>query len=518
MKNLLLCRYWLPLLLLVVISGCTVGPDFKPPEPPVPDDYRTPAVNRLSASESLEWWTLFDDPQLYTLVKAALDNNRNLKVAISRIEQARANLGYTDADRYPRIDIDGGAQIGTLNHGSLSEDTNSNIYISAPVSWEIDFWGKFRRASEAARADLLASEYGYKAVQLALISDVVSNYYQLLDFHQRLNIAMSTLVSREVSLKIIVQRFEKGIISELDVNQAQIQREIAAGAIPFYRRAIAKAENNLGILLGQLPGSFDLDASLARPVNLPEIPVGIPSEILERRPDIAQSLYRLNAQTARIGIAQAQRLPSISLTGALGLASTELASVTTDGGGWSVGGGLLGPLLDFNKSKSRVVIEEQKTRQALFQYENVVLNAFREVEDALVEIRTYRHEFEALVRQQQAAKSANNLSKQRYDKGFSSYLEVLDTERTLFSVELKVSDLQRQYRDAYVKLYKALGGGWGSKEERDAAEHSELFRVQREIKEKKGAMQSAADALDYEQAAKLRDQIKALEKQEEALR
>ena len=194
--------------------------------------------------------------------------------------------------------------------------------------------------------------------------------------------------------------------------------------------------------------------------------MGLPSDILDRRPDIAQAKFVLKNRTENIGVAEALRLPSISLTGTLGVATTDLGSLTTDGGVWSVGGQLLGPLIDFDKNKRRVEIEEQKTQQALYEYENTVLTAFREVEDALVEITTYREELAAINRQQKAAQNANMLSKERYDKGVSSYLEVLDTERTLFSAELRLSELQQLYLNAFVKLYKALGGGWVSEEEK----------------------------------------------------
>jgi multidrug efflux system outer membrane protein len=414
----------------------------------------------------LKWWTLFDDPLLYDLVTTALENNRNLKIAVSRIEQARATVGFTRADQYPRIDGEAGAQIGNFNGGSRSPDTTSTVYLAAPLNWEIDFWGKFKRSTESARADLMASEYGLKAIQLALIAEVAATYHQLLDFHRRLDISESTLASRMESLKIIQQRFDKGIISELDVNQAQIQKEIAAAAIPLYQRSIAKSENGLAVLLGRLPESVRIKKNLAG-TTPPDIPVGLPSDILVRRPDILQASYLLKAQTERIGVAEALRLPAISLTGTLGVASTDLGAVTTEGGVWSIGGRLLGPIVDFGKNKRRVEIEEQRTQQALYQYENTVLTAFREVEDALVEIATYRNELAAVDRQQKAAKNANNLSKERYDKGVSSYLEVLDTERTLFSAELQQSDLQQQYRNAYVNLYKALGGGWVSQAERN---------------------------------------------------
>ena len=457
---------WIPLAVaFILVTGCAVGPDFKDPVVAAPDAYRT-QVMPPEAIDDLRWWASFDDPLLYDLVTTALENNRDIKIAVSRIEQARATVGFTRADQYPRVDGEAGAQIGNFNGGSRSPDTTSTVYLAAPLNWEIDFWGKFKRSTEAARADLMASEFGLKSVQLALIGDVATTYYQLLDFHRRLDISTSTLASRLKSLEIIQQRFGQGIIAELDVNQAQIQKEIAAAAIPSYQRSIAKSENALAILLGP-PAGNGSDKKKSGGTQPPDIPVGLPSDIIERRPDIVQARYLLKAQTEKIGVAEALRLPAISLTGTLGVASTDLGAVTTEGGVWSVGGRLLGPIVDFGKNKRRVEIEEQKTQQALYQYENTVLTAFREVEDALVEIATYRNELAAVDRQQKAAKNANGLSKERYDKGVASYLEVLDTERTLFSAELQQSDLQQRYRNAYVNLFKALGGGWISNAERE---------------------------------------------------
>ena len=466
------CQRWIPLAIgLILFSGCAVGPDFKEPVVAAPESYRTQVMPSEPAND-LKWWALFDDPLLYDLVTIALKNNRDLKIAVSRIEQARAVLGFTRADQYPSVDVGAGAQAGNFNGGSRSPDNISTLYLAAPLNWEIDFWGKFKRSTEAARAELMASEYGLKVIQLALISEVTSTYHQLLDFHRRLDISHSTLKSRMESLNIIQQRFDKGIISELDVNQAQIQKEIAAGAIPRYERSIANTENGLAILLGRLPESVRIKKNLEGS-SPPVIPVGLPSGILERRPDIIQAKYLLKAQTESIGVAEALRLPAISLTGALGVASTDLGAVTTEGGVWSIGGTLLGPIIDFGKNKRRVEIEEQKTQQALYQYENTVLTAFREVDDALAGIATYRQELAAIDRQQKAAKNANNLSKERYDKGVSSYLEVLDTERTLFNADLQKSELQQRYRNAYVNFYKALGGGWVSQAERDAQAYPE---------------------------------------------
>ena len=458
------CTFFL-LILSLSFSACTLGPNFTEPFTATPDAYRTQIMPAAPIND-LKWWELFEDPLLYSLVTTALANNRDLKIAVSRIEQARANLGFVRADQYPRVDLDAGGSTGNFSGGTRSEDTNSTVYLAAPLNWELDFWGKFSRSTEAARAELMASEYGLKTIQLTLIADVVTNYYQLLDFHRRLNISEETLTSRVASLNIIQQRFNKGIIAELDVNQAQIQKEIAAAAIPLYKRSIAKTENNLSILLGRLPSPILTSQKMGEGFQPPKIPVGLPPSILARRPDISQAKYLLKAQTENIGVAEALRWPAISLTGTLGVASTELNSITIDGGVWSVGGSLLGPIFDFNKNKRRVEIQEQKTQQALFQYENIVLTAFREVDDALMEIATYRNELAAIDRQLKASQNATNLSKERYDKGVSSYLEVLDTERTLFSTDLQQSQLQQQYLNAYVNLYKALGGGWITKEDR----------------------------------------------------
>jgi len=452
--------------LLMFLTGCAVGPDYQKPEVETPESYRleTEPVDQVV---NLKWWELFDDPALYELVTTALENNRDLKIAASRVLQARAALGFSRADRYPSLDVAAQASTGNIitATGDKTADTVTQSYIAFPLSYEIDFWGKFWRATEAARAELLASEYGLKAVQISLIADVVGAYYQLLDFHQRLAVSQKTLESREKSLDIIQQRFDKGIIPEIDVNQSQVQKKIAAASIPLFERNIALTENALSILIGELPEAVKIGKELTSQTAPPEIPTGLPSSLVERRPDIAQAERLLKAQTEQIGIAVAARIPSFTLTGLVGGATNELAGISTDGEVWRVQGEMLGPVFNFGKNARRVDIEREKTQQALFQYENTVLTAFREVEDALVEIETYRNQIAAVSRQRDAAANANRLSKKRYDQGVTSFLEVLETERQLFNAELELSDLMRQYLNAYVSLYKALGGGWVSKSE-----------------------------------------------------
>jgi multidrug efflux system outer membrane protein len=448
----------------MLLAGCMLGPDFVPPTVEIPAEYRFDA-DQAAVDVNLMWWDLFDDPVLYELVTVALDNNRDVKIAVSRIEEARATLGFTKADQYPSIGIEGDARVGNFFGLSRSGTTDKAAFIAPTLSWEIDFWGKFRRSTESAQADLLASEYSLRTIQLSLISEVASTYYRLQDFRRRLQISIKTLESRLQSLDIIQQRFDKGIIPELDLNQSQIQKEIAAASIPLFERQIAQTENALNILLGRLPGTIQSGVGLDRQVTPPEIPAGLPSSLLERRPDVAETFYLLQAQTAQIGVAEALRLPAISLTGLLGVASSELSNRTSEGVVWSAGASLAGPLFNFGKNKRRVEIEEARTRQALFFYENTVLTAFREVEDTLVAVETYKRQMEAVDRQVTAARNANELSKDRYDQGVTSYLEVLETERQLFSASLDLSELEQLKLNAYVGLYKALGGGWVTKEE-----------------------------------------------------
>lgn len=463
------------LVIIVPLAGCMMGPNFQKPDVETPYNFRF-TESEPEAAANLKWWKLFNDPVLNSLIITALTDNKDAMIAAGRIEEARASLGFTRADQYPRLDIEGGAKTGNFLGASRSNTTDYTAYIAPVLSWEIDFWGKYRRSTESARAQLMASEYSLRTVQIGLISEVAGTYYLLLDYRQRLFISKSTLDSRLKSLDIIQKRFDKGIIPEIDLNQAQIQKEIAVAAIPLYERLIANTENALSILLGKFPGEIETGYDLNDQTFLPDIPAGLPSSILERRPDVAEARYLLEAQTAKIGVAEALRFPSITLTGLFGAASSELSSVTTDGGVWSVGGSLLGPLFNFNKNLERVEIEKERTRQTLYFYENRVLNAFREVADALNEIQTYKRQISSVERKYTAAKNAAFLSKLRYDKGVTSYLEVLETERTLFSVGLELSELKRQFYNAYVKLYKALGGGWLSKEEMEQVPHQPEVR------------------------------------------
>jgi len=452
----------------IYLSGCKLGPDFQKPEYEGPSTFRfnTPSTDTIV---NLRWWELFNDPVLDTLIKKALENNKDVMVAAARIDAARANLGYTKADQWPSFGFNIGASYGNSVSGLATlPDVSSNFFAFPEMSWEIGFWGKYRRLNESAKANLLSSEYGLRTVQISLISAVASSYFALLDNIKKLEISKSTLSARDSSLAIIQARYDYGVVAEIDLNQAQIQSAISAAAVPVYTRAIAFNQSTISILLGKYPDAIPIGQNLFDQLEPPDIPVGIPSQILTRRPDVMQAEFDYAAQNARIGAAQAMRWPSLNITGLLGVASSDLTSLTSAGLGWSVGGTLLGPLFQFGKNKRRVEIERANTVAALNIYESVALQAFKEVEDALIAIQTLRQELIAQQRRYTAALNAEYLSNERYDKGETSYLEVLDSQRQSFDAQLAFSQTRRDLLGAHVALYKSLGGGWLSPEEEKA--------------------------------------------------
>jgi multidrug efflux system outer membrane protein len=457
--------------LILAITSCKVGPKYQRPEVKTPGAFRFDmASTQADTLINLKWWELFQDKDLEALIDTALIINQDVLIAASQIEEARAVLGYNKADLWPSLGYDGSGARSKVNIPSLGvTDPFNNFQGAASLAWELDFWGKFRRSTEAARAELVASEYGQRAIQVSLISEIANTYFLLLDFDSRLQISNKTLDSRKESLRIIRERFNEGIVAEIDLNQAEIQEAIAAASVPYFERLVAQTENALSILVGFNPGPILRSRTLRDQVIPPEIPSGIPSAVLARRPDINQAEQYMIAQNARIGIAVAMRFPSISLTGMFGAASSDLSNLLTNESMiWSVSGGIVGPIFQFGKNKRRVDIEGQRFYQESLYYVKTILQAFREVDDALVEIQTLDKESSARERQMAAAQNAADLSHERYDGGVTSYLEVLDSERSKFDAELAASQTYQQYLNAYVFLYKALGGGWLSSAEEKA--------------------------------------------------
>lgn len=447
--------------MVLLLNSCMVGPKFQKSNVEIPEAFRT-EIFPIDSSRIADYHIYFNDSTLLALIDTALQNNPDALIAVSRVNEAKAYLGMAKADRLPSFGYGGNTAYGnTLGTFPTGQRAGTWFSATANINWELDFWGKFRRATEAAQADMLASEYGLQATKLSLIAQVANSYYSLLDYKKRLIIAERTLATRTKFLNIIRQRYDKGIVPEIDLNQAQIQEAYAATTVPVYKRSIAFAENALSTLVGKKPQEIPTFNTIDA-LNVPEnIPLAMPSLLLTRRPDVLQAEQQLAAQNARIGVAQAMRFPSISLTGLLGMASSDLSAFNaSDAMMGAVGGGLLGPIFQFGKNKRRVEAESEKTEQMRQNYKKVVLYAFRETEDALINIQTIKEEVSFVKKQLDASANAARLSRQRYDGGISSYLEVLDAERTLFEIELYNSELQFRHLSAYTDLYKALGGSW----------------------------------------------------------
>ncbi len=447
--------------LVLVAAGCMVGPDYQRPDVELPEAYFGETADGKSFAE-LQWWEVFRDPQLQELVRVALEENRDLRVAIARVNEARARLGEVRADQFPTVDgVATGSRGNTLENIVPGFGIQENYLLGVTASYEADLWGKYRRASEAARADLLAIEANQRTVLIALIADVASAYLLLRDLDARVTIAQDTLQARNKSTALIQARFDMGTVALIDVNQAQIQEADAGAQLASLRRQARETENLLNVLIGKNPRPIIRGRAIDKDVVVPDVPAGLPSALLERRPDIRAAEAQLAAQTARIGVAQALRIPSITLTGDLGLASNDLSDLLeSDGKLWNVGIDILGPIFDAGKRKSLVEIEKARTEQALNVYEQSILQALREVEDALAGIRWYREELAAREFQLRAAQSASDLSWARYNGGVTSYLEVLDSDRSLFDAQLAASEIRRRELVSLVSLYKALGGGW----------------------------------------------------------
>lgn len=451
------------LFVVAFASGCALTPDYERPELELPDTWHEPTDAGASMA-NLPWWDLYKDENLRELIEQSLEGNQDLAEALARVEEARKQLIFVRADQFPFLDI-----FGSLGRGRSSQvvipgaGTNDSFSIGGELSFEIDIWRKFSRASEGARADLLGTEAAYRNVKISLVATVASTYFLLRDLDARLAISRRTAAGRRDSLGIIRARFEKGTVAELDVNQAEIQLSIAEAAEAGFERGVVQTQNALRSLLGTFPGPVARGQSLEEQSVLPEVPPGLGADLLQRRPDIVAAEQALIAETARVGVAEGMRWPSLTLTGSLGAVAEELTDLNTnEAKAWNIAAGVFAPVFNSGQLKAQASAQRARAEQALQQYHGVLRQAFREVEDSLVAVRTFRAEHGARARQVVAARNAARLSRARYDAGLVDYLEVLDTERTLFSSELDESSARQQALSAVSQLYKALGGGWVS--------------------------------------------------------
>ena len=442
-------------------GGCALTPDYERPETGLPEEWEEP-VNPGESFANLPWWEIYRDPVLRNLIEIALAENQDLAAALARLEEARYQLTFVRADQFPFLDVFGTAERGRVP-GLGTDDTFS---VGAQLSFEIDLWRRYSRATEAARADLLAAEATHRSIMLTLVADVAGTYFLLRDLDQRRQISLRTTESRQESLGIIRARFREGTVPELDVNQAEVELAIAETSALGFERSAVQTRNALLSLLGRYPVEIDRGHALEDQTLPPEVPAGLPSDLLQRRPDVVAAEQALAAEVARIGVAQALRFPSLSLTANFGTVAGELHDLNlSNSKAWNAAGGLLQPIFRAGQLKAQVEAQRARAEQALQGYQATLRQAFREVEDALVGLRTLRLEHAARVKQVEAARNAARLSRARYDAGIVDYLEVLTSERTLFQSELDESATLQALLSATVDLYKALGGGWTAEDE-----------------------------------------------------
>lgn len=454
-------------LVVLLLSGCAVGPNYKRPSVNVPGTYRgaMPQEATQAAAESFgdqKWWEAFQDKQLQVLIHTALQQNYDVRIAATRILQAQAQVGITRGDQLPTINA--GAQ--TVDQRSARAKLfptfeSSAHQVDLSLAWELDFWGKYRRATESARANLLATQWAREAVISTLVSDVAAAYFQLRELDLELEISRRTLVSRQDSLRLTQMLANGGATSMLDVRQAEQLVFTAAGTIPDLERRIEQQENFISTLLGDNPAPIARGTKLTEQLHMPEVPAGLPSSLLERRPDIRQAEAQLIAANAQIGVAKADYFPQISLTASSGFQSSALTSLFTGPAGlWSFGGSLTQPIFAGGKIRSNVKFTEARQQEAALVYQQTIQQAFRGVSDALVE---YRKDREFREQQEQLAFSAQDaarLSEARYRGGATSYLEVLTNETNYFDAELGLAQAQLNELLGLVRIYRNLGGGW----------------------------------------------------------
>jgi outer membrane protein, multidrug efflux system len=454
-------------LLTLWCSACATGPDYKKPEVERPPEYRGLPPEGGGRTEAVsfgdeKWWDAFQDEVLRGLIQTALTQNYDVRIAAARILQAEAQLGITTADQLPSVAASAsGAKVQTPDTALGPGGKGNSFQVGLSLVWELDFWGKFRRASESARAVLLSQEWARRQVLSSLVGDVANAYFQLRELDLELEISRDTLASRRDSLGLIQTLADHGATSMLDVRQAEQLVFTAGAAIPDLEQRIEQQENLISVLVGENPRGIARGRKLVDQPHPLDVPAGLPSSLLERRPDILLAEQQLVAANAQIGVAKANYFPQIALTASGGYQSFALTSLFTGPAAlWSLGASLLQPVFEGGRIRSGVRLEEARTEQALLAYERTVLQAFRDVADALVAYRKsqeFRSQLELLAN---SAGEATKLSNMRYQGGATSYLEVLDSETRYFSAQLSLAQAHLRELQSLVQIYRSLGGGW----------------------------------------------------------
>ncbi len=458
-------RLFIVPILLFSLAGCAIGPDYRRPEIETPQAWRFEEKEAKDVANAA-WWEQFQDPVLNELIQTALRESKDLRIATARVEEFYGLYGATRANLFPQAGYDAsGSKQRVTEKGftpvpaGVSPEFNS-YQAKFSASWELDIWGKLRRATEAARADLLGTEETRRGVILSLVTSVAAAYIDLRSLDRQFEVAKSTAGSREEFVDIFKRRFSAGTVSELELSQAQSEYFAALAQVPALEKSIAQLENALSVLIGRNPGPVPRGRTIDE-LAVPAVPAGLPSDLLARRPDIRQAEQQLIAANARIGVAKGQYFPSISLTGFYGSSSIQLSDLFKGPSRtWSYGGTLAGPIFTAGKIKGKVRAAKAEQQQALFSYQKAIQSGFQEVDNALVDQGRTRVQLDAQKKQVEALRTYARLARLRYNNGYTSYIEVLDAERSLFNGELSYAQTQDVLFRAFVDLYKAMGGGW----------------------------------------------------------
>ncbi len=455
----------LTLLSAIVFVGCAVGPNYQRPPVNAPAGFRGEALVATNSFADLPWWDVFQDESLRELVRRALTNNYDLRIAVTRVEQARAQAAEARAGFFPQVNYaalaGAGRNVGAGNVPAPGGASGAALAVDVNASWEIDLWGRIRRLTESARAQYFASEEARRDVMASLVAEVAQDYFQLLALDRELEIAKNTTNSFGDSLRIFTQRLQGGVASKLETSSAAALLASAAATIPQVEQRIVQQENQLDVLLGRNPAGVARGQSMLDGQLPPEVPAGLPSALLERRPDIREAEQQLRSANAQVGVAFANFFPQLNLTGLLGQVSPELSLLTSGGANaWSVGAGLVGPIFQGGLLKGQYAQARAARDQSVLQYQAAVLNAFQEVSSALVAQQKLAEARAQQARAVSAYEEAVRISLERYQHGQSSYYEVLQEQQLLFPAENALVETQLNQLLTVVQLYRALGGGW----------------------------------------------------------
>ena len=462
-------------LLALMVVGCKVGPDYKRPTTSLPQAYRAAMAPELTGTAGQQgsiaeqdWQKIFTDPVLQGLIAEALKNNLDLKIAAQRVLEAQAAVGVVRSQQLPSVGAGGSFTALQLPAGLANKnaDGTSNDFIrgggfSASAAWNLDFWGLYRRQTEAARAELLQSEWAQRATRTSLIQDLAAAYFQLRSLDSQIEITKNTIKAREESLKLTQSLENYGAGSRADTRQAEELLHTAQANLPELRRQMTVQENAISILLGHAPQNIDRGLAIENQPHPAEVPTGLPSELLERRPDIRQAEATLMAANARVGVAKAQFFPQISLTSMGGSASNQLQSIF-DGKNayWYAAGSLTQPIFAGGRISSNYKLSQAQQQEMVAQYQKAILNALRDVSNSLTAYRETQNQREEQAQTVVSAADAVRLARLRYAGGNTSYIEVLATDTDLYDAQLKLAQAQSQEANSLVELYAALGGGW----------------------------------------------------------